>query len=78
MNATHINKLFMFIGVVTIIIAANTWLSSQGGKAIFSIALIEEERPAMAFMGLILVGFLLLYRRWTWLAIFTSIWDEMA
>jgi hypothetical protein len=58
-NATHINKLFMFIGVVTIIIAANTWLSSQGGKAIFSIALIEEERPAMAFMGLILVGFLL-------------------
>jgi hypothetical protein len=56
-NATHINKLFMFIGVVTIIIAANTWLSSQGGKAIFSIALIEEERPAMAFMGLILVGF---------------------
>ena len=59
MKAEHLNKLFVFFGVVTIIIAANTWLSSQGGKAVFSIALIADERPAMVFIGLAVVGVLL-------------------
>jgi hypothetical protein len=69
----------MFFGTVGIVIAANTWLSSQGGKAIFSIALIVEGRPAIVFIGLIVVGFLLCLTAglgWLYSFRFGSAWHE--
>jgi hypothetical protein len=59
MSFSHLAKLFGAFGVILLVICVNTWLASQGGKAILSIPLISEERPAMCFFGLIMGSALL-------------------
>ena len=59
MNRSHLAKLFGAFGIILLVISLNTWLASQGGKAILSIPLISDERPAMCFFGLIMGSVLL-------------------
>jgi hypothetical protein len=59
MNREHLVTLYNGFGIVLLVISLNTWLASQGGKAILNIPLINEERPAMSFFGLMLGSVLL-------------------
>ncbi len=59
MRRSHLAKLFSGLGIALLVISLNTWLASQGGKAILNIPLIEDERPAMSFTGLIMESVLL-------------------
>jgi len=61
MTRGHLGKIFGAVGLVLLIICLNTWLASQGGKAVLSISLIHDERPAMAFFGLIICSLLLIF-----------------
>jgi hypothetical protein len=59
MNRDHLSTLYGGFGLVLLVICLNTWLASQGGKAILNIPLIHEERPAMAFFALMMGSVLL-------------------
>lgn len=54
MTQSHLGKLFGAFGFILLVITVNTWLASQGAKAILKIPLLHEERPSMAFLALIL------------------------
>jgi hypothetical protein len=52
MTQDHLSKLFSVFGLILLIIVVNSWLASQGAKAILKIPLLHSERPAMAFLAL--------------------------
>ena len=59
MKQSQLTTLFTGFGIILLVITLNTWLASQGGKAILNVPLVHEERPAMAFFGLMMCSVLL-------------------
>jgi hypothetical protein len=52
MSQANLTKLFSFFGLILLIIVINSWLATQGAKAILKIPLLHEERRAAAFLAL--------------------------
>jgi hypothetical protein len=52
MSQAHLTKLFAVFGLILLIVVVNSWLATQGAKAILKIPLLHEERRATAFLAL--------------------------
>jgi len=60
MSQAHLTKLFTSIGLVLLIVVLNSWLATQGAKAILKIPLLHEERRATAFLALVVGSVMLI------------------
>jgi hypothetical protein len=52
MSQANLTKLFTVFGLISLIVLMNSWLATQGAKAILKIPLLHEERRATAFLAL--------------------------
>jgi hypothetical protein len=58
MKQSQLTTLFTGLGIILLVVTLNTWLASQAGRAILNVPLIHDERPAMAFFGLMMCSVL--------------------
>ena len=78
MSQAHLTKLFSAFGLILLIVVLNSWLATQGAKAILKIPLLHEERRATAFLALAIGSVMLIYHGARRVASRKAIWRTLA